>query len=73
MIRLQPKDMPDQEEENKKANQNVVENTVFFFLTVAVIRAGKYREADVQQNPYDNKKVVLSQGNRAMQQLFVAV
>jgi len=41
MIRLQPKDMPDQEEENKKAHQSVVENAVFFFLTVAVIRAGK--------------------------------
>jgi len=43
MIRLQPKDMPDQEEENKKAQQSVIENTVFFFLTVAIIRAGKHR------------------------------
>ena len=42
MIRLQPKDMPDQEEENKKAHQNVVENVVFFCLSVALIRAGKY-------------------------------
>ena len=43
MIRLQPKDMPDQDEENKKAHQNVVDNTVIFFLTIAVIRAGKFR------------------------------
>ena len=42
MIRLQPKDMPDQEEENKKANQSVIENAVFFFLTIAVIRAGEH-------------------------------
>jgi len=41
MIRLQPKDMPDQEEENKKAQQGVIENAVFFVLTVAIIRAGK--------------------------------
>ena len=45
MIRLQPKDMPDQEEENKKAHENVVENAVFFLLTIAVIRAGKYRSS----------------------------
>jgi len=45
MIRLQPKDMPDQEEENKKAFQNVIENFVFFFLTVASIKAGKLQDA----------------------------
>jgi len=42
MIRLQPKDMPDPEEESKKAHQSVVENAVFFFVTVAIIRAGKH-------------------------------
>ena len=50
MIRIQPKDMPDQDEENKKALQSVVENTVFFFLTIAVIRAGKYRCADADDH-----------------------
>ena len=45
MIRLQPKDMPDQEEENKKAHQSVVENMVFFFLTIAVIRAGEHQQS----------------------------
>jgi len=41
-MRVQPKDMPDPEEENKKAHQSVVENAVFFFVTLAVIRAGKH-------------------------------
>ena len=52
MIRLQPKDMPDQEDENKKAQQNVIENTVFFFLTVAVIRAGKLADIRRLSSPH---------------------
>ena len=48
MIRLQPKDMPDQEEENKKAHENVIENTVFFLLTIAVIRAGNIRNSETR-------------------------
>ena len=51
MIRFQPKDMPDQEEENKKAHQSVVENAVFFFITLAVIRAGKHPKFEVTSRP----------------------
>jgi len=36
--------MHDQQEENKKAHQSVVENAVFFLATLAVIRVGKHRK-----------------------------
>jgi hypothetical protein len=42
MIRIQPKDVADQEEENKKAKQSVIENFVLFFVTVGIIKAVPY-------------------------------
>jgi hypothetical protein len=40
MIRLQPRDLAEQEEETKKAKQAVVESFVLFFVTVAIIKSG---------------------------------
>lgn len=41
MIRIQPRDAGDEEEEVSKARQGVIENIILFTITVATIRAGK--------------------------------
>jgi len=39
---MQPRDMAEQEEELKKAKQGVVESFALFFITVAIIKSGKW-------------------------------
>ena len=42
MLRLQPREQVDPEEEVKAANQMVRDNVTMFVVTVIVVRAGKF-------------------------------